>query len=138
MKHPQAPKKQTQTNPISPTPKGVKQKSDAGFQRSDISFIRLMRRCIRQIRALELYREKNRLPRGSDLGHVGGNLCLWGPERFFSVVRNADCTYSLFGRARYLSSVFCLLFSVFCPCPPRSQSPSTTMGFSSLVSEVPE
>ena len=58
------------------------------------TFIRLMRRWIRQIRALELSGEKNRLGRGSDLGHVGGNLCLWGPERFFSVVRNADCTYS--------------------------------------------
>jgi hypothetical protein len=57
-----------------------------------------MRRWIRQIRAFELSGEKNRLGRGSDLGHVGGNLCLWGPERFFSVVRNADCTYSLFGR----------------------------------------
>ncbi len=59
-----------------------------------------MRRWIRQIRALELSGEKNRLGRGSDLGYVGGNLCLWGPERFFSVVRNADCTYSLFGRAK--------------------------------------
>jgi len=32
-------KKQTQTNPISPTPKGVKQKSDAGSQRSDICLL---------------------------------------------------------------------------------------------------
>jgi hypothetical protein len=53
---------------------------------------------------LELFGEKNRLGRGSDLGHVGGNLCLWGPERFFSVVRNADCTYSLFGRALNLTN----------------------------------
>jgi len=30
---------QTQSNPISPTPKGVKQKSDAGSQRSDICFL---------------------------------------------------------------------------------------------------
>ena len=66
-------------------------------QMRKISFIRLMRRWVRQIRALELFGEKNRLGRGSDLGHLGGNLCLWGPERFFSVVRNADCTYSLFG-----------------------------------------
>ncbi len=36
MNHLQAPKKQTQTKPISTTPKGVKQKSDAGAQRSDI------------------------------------------------------------------------------------------------------
>jgi hypothetical protein len=39
MNHLQAPKKQTQTKPISPTPKGVKQKSDAGFQRSDICLL---------------------------------------------------------------------------------------------------
>ncbi|MDT8302974.1 MAG: hypothetical protein RQ760_15950, partial [Sedimentisphaerales bacterium] len=32
-------------------------------------------------------------------GLLGGNLCLWGPERFFSVVRNADCTYAFPGRA---------------------------------------
>jgi len=30
---------------------------------------------------------------------TGGNLCLWGPERFFSIVRNAQYTYPLFGRA---------------------------------------
>jgi len=58
-----------------------------------------MRRWTKHIRALELFGEKNRLGRGSDLGHVGGNLCLWGPERFFSVVRNAQYTYPLFGRA---------------------------------------
>ena len=39
MKPPYGPKKQTQTKPISPTPKGVKQKSDAGFQRSDICLL---------------------------------------------------------------------------------------------------
>ncbi len=39
MNHLQAPKKQTQSNPISPTPKGVKQKSDVGFQRSDICLL---------------------------------------------------------------------------------------------------
>ncbi len=39
MKPPSGPKKQTQTNPISPTPKGVKQKSDAGFQRLDICLL---------------------------------------------------------------------------------------------------
>ena len=37
--HPQAPKKQTQSNPISPTPKEVKQKSNAGCQRSDICLL---------------------------------------------------------------------------------------------------
>ncbi len=52
-------------------------------------FIRLMRRWTKQIRALELFGEKNRLGRGSNLGQAGGNLCLWGPERFFSIVRNA-------------------------------------------------
>ena len=63
-------------------------------------FIRLMRRWTKQIRALELFGEKNRLGRGSNLGQAGGNLCLWGPERFFSIVRNAQYTYPLFGRAK--------------------------------------
>jgi len=72
-----------------------------------------MRRWTKQIRALELFGEKNRLGRGSNLGQAGqsgnsiaikeglteGNLCLWGPERFFSIVRNAQYTYPLFGRA---------------------------------------
>jgi len=31
-------------------------------------------------------------------GQVGGNLCLWGPERFFSGVLNLESTYPLFGR----------------------------------------
>ncbi len=39
MKPPYGPKKQTQTKPISPTPKGVKQKSDAACQRSDICLL---------------------------------------------------------------------------------------------------
>jgi len=39
MKPPSGPKKQTQSNPISPNPKGVKQKSDAGSQRSDICLL---------------------------------------------------------------------------------------------------
>jgi len=39
MYHLKSPKKQTQTKPISPTPKGVKQKSDAGSQRSDICLL---------------------------------------------------------------------------------------------------
>ncbi len=39
MKPPKAPKKQTQTNPISPTPKAVKQNYDAGSQRSDICLL---------------------------------------------------------------------------------------------------
>ncbi len=39
MKPPSGQKKQTQTNPISPSPKGVKQKSDAGSQRSDICLL---------------------------------------------------------------------------------------------------
>jgi len=98
MKPPSGPKKQTQTNPISPTPKAVKQNYDAGSQMSDIWFIRLMRRWTKKIRALELFGEKNRLGRGSNLGQAGGNLCLWGPERFFSIVRNAQYTYPLFGR----------------------------------------
>ena len=58
-----------------------------------------MRRLTKQIRALELFGEKNRLGRGSNLGQEGGNLCLWGPERFFSIVPNAQYTYPLFGRA---------------------------------------
>jgi len=53
-----------------------------------------------QVRALELFGEKNRLGRGSNLGWQGGNLCLWGPERFFSVFRNAECTYPLSARAK--------------------------------------
>jgi len=39
-----------------------------------------------QIGASGLIREKNRLGRGSNLGSQGGNLSLWGPERFISVV----------------------------------------------------
>ena len=35
-----------------------------------------MRRWTKQIRALELLGEKNRLGRGSNLGQAGGNLCL--------------------------------------------------------------
>jgi hypothetical protein len=35
-------------------------------------------------------------------GLLGGNLCLWGPERFFSVVRNADCTNAFPGRAEFI------------------------------------
>ena len=45
-----------------------------------------MRRWPAQIGASWLIREKNRLGRGSNLGSQGGNLSLWGPERFFSVV----------------------------------------------------
>ncbi len=67
----------------------------------NIGFIRLMRRWTKKIRALELFGEKNRLGRGSNLGQAGGNFCLWGPERFFSIVRNALYTYPLFGRAKY-------------------------------------
>jgi hypothetical protein len=55
-------------------------------------FIRLMRRWTKQIRDLELFGEKNRLGRGSNLGQAGGNLCRWGPERFFSIARNAQYT----------------------------------------------
>ena len=33
------------------------------------------------------------------MGCLGGNLCLWGPERFFSVVRNTESTYAFSGRA---------------------------------------
>jgi hypothetical protein len=32
-------------------------------------------------------------------GQAGGNLCLWGPERFFSGVPDPESTYPLFGRA---------------------------------------
>jgi len=35
------------------------------------------------------------------LGWQGGNLRLWGPERFFSVFRNAECTYPLSARAEF-------------------------------------
>ena len=101
-----APKKQTQTKPISPTPKAVKQNYDAGSQRSDIWFIRLMRRWTKKIRALELFGEKNRLPRGSNLGQAGGNLSLWAPERFFSIVRNAQYTYPLFGKVTKTANFF--------------------------------
>jgi hypothetical protein len=59
-----------------------------------------MRRWTKQIRSLELFGEKNRLGRGSNLGQAGGNLCLWGPERFCSIVRNAKYTYPLFGRVK--------------------------------------
>ena len=63
-----------------------------------------MRRWTKQIRALELFGEKNRLGRGSNLGQAGGNLCLWGTERFFSIVRNAQYTYPLFERANQKNS----------------------------------
>ncbi len=106
MKPPSGPKKQTQTKPISPTPKAVKQNTDACSKRSDIWFIRLMRRWTKKIRALELFGEKNRLPRGSNLGQAGGNLCLWGPERFFSIVRNAQYIYQLFGKATKTANFF--------------------------------
>jgi len=32
------------------------------------------------------------------LGRQGGNFRLWGPERFFSVVPNIECTYALYGK----------------------------------------
>ena len=35
------------------------------------------------------------------MGCLGGNLCLWGPERFFSVVRNTESTYAFSGRADF-------------------------------------
>ena len=63
-----------------------------------------MRRWTKQIRALDLFGEKNRLGRGSNLGQAGGNLCLWGPERFFSIVRNAQYNYPLFGRTEKASA----------------------------------
>ncbi len=69
-------------------------------------FIRIMRRWNKQIRALKLFGEKNRLGRGSNLGQAGGNLCLWGPERFFSIVRNAQYIYQLFGRATKTANFF--------------------------------
>jgi hypothetical protein len=37
---------------------------------------------------------------GSRSGTGGENLCLWGPERFFSVLDNAQYTYSLLGRTQ--------------------------------------
>jgi len=64
-----------------------------------------MRSWTKQIRALELFGEKNRLGRGSNLGQAGGNLCLLGPERFFSIIRNTQYTYPLFGRALFFSYI---------------------------------
>jgi hypothetical protein len=64
-----------------PIEKGI----DSGSTKN-ICFIRLMSTWNEQFGALELVREKNRLGRGSNLGSQGGNLSLWGPERFFSVV----------------------------------------------------
>ncbi len=75
-----------------------------------------MRRWTKQIRALELFGEKNRLGRGSNLGQAGGNLCLWGPERFFSIVRNAQYTYTLFGVAQKNKSVACAMLKTFAKC----------------------
>jgi len=72
--------------------------NETAFRPKKYRIIRLMRRWTKQIRALELFGEKNHLGRGSNLGQAGGNLCLWGPERFFSTVRNAQYTYPLFGR----------------------------------------
>ena len=48
-----------------------------------IRFIRLMRRWTKQIRALELFGEKNRLPRGSNLGQAG-EICASGAPNDFS------------------------------------------------------
>jgi len=76
-------------------------------------FIRLMRRWTEHIRALEPFGEKNRLGRGSNLGQAGGNLCLWGPERFFSIVRNAQYTYPLFGRAGIFPSIARVIITAF-------------------------
>ncbi len=74
-----APKKQTQFKPNSKPIKACPERSEftlsviegngpisSKAKMNLISFIRLMRRCIRQIRALELPGEKNRLGRGSD------------------------------------------------------------------------
>ena len=33
-------------------------------------------------------------------GQAGGNFRLWGPERFFSVAPNIECTYALYGRTQ--------------------------------------
>ena len=33
-------------------------------------------------------------------GQAGGNFRLWGPERFFSVVPNIECTCALYGRTK--------------------------------------
>ncbi len=77
----------------------LKLRKNVQHRRTYLWFIRLMRRWTKQIRALELFGEKNRLGRGSNLGQAGGNLCLWGPERFFSIVRNVKYTYPLFGGA---------------------------------------
>jgi len=42
-----------------------------------------MRRWTKQIRALELFGEKNRLGRGSNLGQVGGKFVPLGPRTIF-------------------------------------------------------
>ncbi len=53
------------------------------FQRQKNGFIRLMRRWTKQIRALELFGEKNRLGRGSNLGRRG-EICASGAPNDFS------------------------------------------------------
>ncbi|MBN2272040.1 MAG: hypothetical protein JXN61_15605 [Sedimentisphaerales bacterium] len=73
----------------------VKKLMTAGLLKN--RFIRIMSRWLLQVSALELSEEKNRLGRGSNLGYLGGNLCLWAPERFFSVFRAAKYTYALSG-----------------------------------------
>ncbi len=67
------------------------------LKNEDFGFIRIMSRWPLQGSALELSAEENRLGRGSNLGCLGGNLCLWGPERFSSGFRVAKYTYPLFG-----------------------------------------
>jgi len=57
-----------------------------------------MRRWCEDIGGLGIVPREKSFGQRPKFGQVGGNLSLWGPERFFLVAMNAKCTYSLSGR----------------------------------------
>ncbi len=61
-------------------------------------------------------REKNHLGRGLNLGWQAGNLCIWGPGRFFSVVRYGNPPAHFPDEQKKNAP----LYIVYCPtCPNR-------------------
>ncbi len=60
-----------------------------------------MRRWTKQIRDLELFGEKNRLGRGSNLGQAGGNLCLWGAPNDFSRSPEMPNTHNYYSEGQF-------------------------------------
>jgi len=58
-------------------------------------FIRFMRRCVGRSGPWTYLGRKIVWAEAQTWGRRGGDLCLWGPERVFSLVRNAQCTHSI-------------------------------------------